>query len=52
MNQELKDSAQELVTVFLDTMPEDVFKRYSEQKLHHQLSYFFCWATLVKEEVE
>lgn len=50
MNQELKEESDKLVALFLETMPPENYQRYSKQKLHHQLSYFYCWATLIKDE--
>lgn len=52
MNQQLKDSSMNIAGVFLDTMPEKDFERFSKQKLHHQLSYFFCWCELMRDEHE
>ncbi len=52
MTQDLKNGSQHLVQMFLQTMPEEDMKRYKSKKLHHQLSYFYCWAEIMRCEHE
>ena len=52
MTQEIKERGETVAEMFLDTMPEDVFKRYSKEKLHHQLAFFFCWCEVMQQQQE
>ncbi len=50
MSEALKRDGEKAAELFLDTMPVDVYERFAEKKLHHQLAYFFCWVEILKEE--
>ncbi len=49
MNEDRAAEGRRVAEIFLETMPEEVFDRYKEKKVHHQLAYFYCWVAEMKE---
>ena len=52
MNDDLKKAGIKAAGMFLDTMPEDIKKKWKSQSLHMKLAFFFCWCSEMQTMVE
>lgn len=51
MNAARADEGKRVAEIFLDTIPEDIYDRLKEKKLHEQLAYFYCWIEEMRDIV-